>query len=162
MMLPLLVFLLGAGGVFGAYLLINHLPGYMARRELDKRLRDVSMPGDSTSTIDSIVKKESQGPLPSLDRVVAKMKAGTWLAELIEQSGTSTTPSAVVVMMIATGTASIFAASTFIRLPFAPPSMEHEKADQHHWEKVDDELSIADRRAGSVDRARDQCHKRTL
>ena len=84
------------------------------------RFRDVSMPGDSTSTIDSIVKKESQGPLPSLDRVVAKMRAGTWLAELIEQSGTSTTPSAVVVMMIATGTASIFAASTFIRLPFAP------------------------------------------
>jgi len=97
MILPLLVFLLGAGGVFGAYLLINHLPGYMARRELDKRLRDVSMPGDVAGGIDSIIKKASQGPLPSLDRVVAKMKAGTWLAELIEQSGTHTTPSAVVV-----------------------------------------------------------------
>jgi len=120
MVLAVLVFLLGAGGVFGAYLLINHLPGFMARRDLDKRLRDVSMPSASASDMDSIVKKENQGPLPSLDRVVAKMRAGTWLAELIEQSGTRTTPSAVVVMMIATGTASIFAASMFIRLPFAP------------------------------------------
>ena len=46
MLLPLFVFIVSAAGVFGLYALVMYLPGHMARRDLDKRLRDVSMPFD--------------------------------------------------------------------------------------------------------------------
>jgi tight adherence protein B len=48
------------------------------------------------------------------------MSVGSRLSRLIEQSGTRTTPSTIVVMMIVAGAAGAFAASMFVRIPFAP------------------------------------------
>ena len=71
MILALMVFVLGAGGVFGVYWLVTSLPDMMARRELDQRLRDVAMPLDPALSQESIVKQAHQGPLPSIDRAIS-------------------------------------------------------------------------------------------
>jgi tight adherence protein B len=95
------MFCFGVGLVFGGYALLSRLPGYMAERRLDRRLQEVAMPikvavGDQPT----IVKHESAGPLPALDRMAAETRAGSWLAQLIEQSGARVTPSAIIVASV--------------------------------------------------------------
>jgi tight adherence protein B len=120
MLMALLVFVLVAGAVLGAYAGATSLPGFLARRQLDRRLHDVSMPvGPDTTTDETILKHSKTGPLPGLERLVSKTSVGTWLARLIEQSGTRTTPSTIVVMMVAIAAVAAFLA-TFSHLPFAP------------------------------------------
>jgi tight adherence protein B len=122
MLLPLFVFLFVAGAIVGGYFLAMHLPGILAARKLDHRLREVSLdmsqpdPGDD----DSVVKRSAAGPLPAVDKLMAGTGGGAWLARLIEVSGVQTTPSAIVLMSLAAAAAAAFAASAVIRQPFAP------------------------------------------
>ena len=120
MALALLVFLIGAGLVLGAYAAITHLPAVMARRELDRRLKDVSSFGAKESEESSVVKQFAAGPLPAVDRAVKDTRVGGWLSKLIEQSGTRTTPSGVVVMMLAAAIGIGFATSVFVHMQYAP------------------------------------------
>jgi tight adherence protein B len=121
MLFPLLlVFLLGAGAVVGAYALVTYMPGLMARRQLDQRLRDVSAPLAAAASESGIVKRSTQGPLPGLDRVVSKTSAGGWLARLIERSGVRTTPSAVLLMALALGAAAAMITALFVPIPGVP------------------------------------------
>jgi tight adherence protein B len=117
MLLPLFAFLLAAGAVVGAYAAIAHLPGVLARRKMDQRLHDVSMPIDSGADGDTILKKASEGPLPALNRTLLKMRLGKWLARLIEQAGSKTTPSGVVVMTLFAAAVLAFVAGAFVRVP---------------------------------------------
>lgn len=104
-MLPaLLVFLLGAGAVVGAYALVMHLPGVFARRRMDQRLTDL-VATDDGSLEESIVRRASEGPLAGIDRVMSRTQYGPSLAHLIEQSGIKATPGGVVAMSIAAGAA---------------------------------------------------------
>jgi tight adherence protein B len=99
MMLPLLMFLIGSGTVLGAYAAVTYLPDFLARRQLDKRLSDISTPfslGDGDES--SIVKQKEEGPLPAVERLVARTNAGSGLKKLIDQSGIKTTPGSVVTM----------------------------------------------------------------
>ena len=120
MVLALIVFFLGAGLVVGAYFAITALPGELAKRRLDRRLHDVAMPTGEVATDETILKRSAEGPLPALDRLVAKTVAGVSLARLIEQSGIKTTPSAIVTMTIGAAAAAALVASLFIHVPFAP------------------------------------------
>lgn len=124
MLLALLVFTVVAGSIIGGYFGVTMLPGVLAARRLDRRLRDVSIadspddakaPGD-----DTILKQALEGPLPGMDRLVSGTGMGKRIARLIEQSGLRTTPSALTLISI------VFAATagaiTFLFLPqrFAP------------------------------------------
>ena len=121
MFVPLVVFVLVVGTVLGGYFAITALPGFMAGRQLDRRLRDVSAPIEAEAAADStIVKRSAAGPLPSLDRAVSKTSAGSWLNRLIEQSGTRTTVSAVLVMSVVGGVAAFFVAAMAVRVPLLP------------------------------------------
>jgi tight adherence protein B len=120
MWVPLVVFLLVVGAVMGGYAVAVSLPGILASRRLDRRLRDVSAPADAEVVDSTVVKRSAEGPLPSLDRVVSKTSAGSWLARLIDQSGTRTTVSAVLVMALTAGAAAAIGAEMFVRLPFTP------------------------------------------
>jgi tight adherence protein B len=96
MILALLVFLLVAGGIIGAYFATTELPGVLAARRLDRRLREVSddvAPSDDSD--DSVLKRVLDGPLPGVDKLIRKTNAGSWLGRLIEQSGVHTTPSGI-------------------------------------------------------------------
>jgi tight adherence protein B len=102
MLLPLLVFLFVTGSVLGGYAAMTRMPGMLAARQLDRRLREVSddvAPGDPDSD-DSVLKRASGGPLPGVDRLIARTGAGLSLSRLIEQSGVRTTPSAIVLMSV--------------------------------------------------------------
>ena len=121
MWMPLaLVFLLGAGVVLGGFAAVAYLPGFLASRKLDRRLRDVSTPAGADLDDASVVKQSNHGPLPSIDRAMAKTRIGSRIARLIEQSGTRTTPSGIGVMMLLVAAGSAFAASVLVPLRFAP------------------------------------------
>ena len=121
MWMPLaLVFLLGAGVVLGGFAGVAYLPGFLASRKLDRRLRDVSTPAGADLDDASVVKQSNHGPLPSIDRAMAKTRIGWRIARLIEQSGTRTTPSGIGVMMLLVAAGSAFAASVLVPLRFAP------------------------------------------
>jgi tight adherence protein B len=120
MVLAVLVFILGAGTVVGAYLAFTEVPGVLARRRLDQRLHDVSMSGADAETDSTILKHSDEGPLPALNRLMSTTVAGTWLKKLIEQAGSKTTPSAVVMTTILVSGFAAIAAALFVHVPFAP------------------------------------------
>jgi tight adherence protein B len=94
-MLPILVFFFVAGGIVAIYLASRSLGAWISNRQVEQRLREVSGPvGDDDTT--TVVMQSSDGPLPGVDRLVAKTNAGARLARLIEQAGVVTTPGAVV------------------------------------------------------------------
>ena len=107
MVLALLVFLLVSGAVVGAYMAVTKLPGILASRRLDQRLRDVSMDATPSAAASdggaapSIVRRVTEGPLPAIDRVLAGTLAGSRLARLIDRSGVNTTPSAMLLIALA-------------------------------------------------------------
>jgi len=119
MLFPLIVFLLGAGAVGGGYAAVTYLPGFLASRRLDQRLRDVSIAVEPPSDDSSVVKQSAAGPMPAFDRAMAKTRGGSWLAHLIEQSGSRTTPSAIVLIMVLAIALLAFGASLFIHVPYA-------------------------------------------
>jgi tight adherence protein B len=120
MLLAIVVFVFGAGLVVGGYFVVAAIPGELARRRLDRRLQDVSMPAGPEVADATILKQSAEGPLPALDRLMAKTVAGVSLARLIEQAGSRTTPSAVVTMSVAAAAGAAFLTSAFVRIPFAP------------------------------------------
>jgi tight adherence protein B len=99
--LSVLMFFVGVGLVLGGYASISYLPAMLAQRRLDRRLRDVSKPVDLSDGEASLVTKTGEGPLPGVDRLMARTSAGSRLARLIEQSGVKTTPSAIMVLTLA-------------------------------------------------------------
>ncbi len=94
----LIVFLFVVALVMGTFAAITYLPGMLAAREMDKRLRDVAGPAvDPLPDAPSIVREEAIGPLPMLDRLVGETASGSGLLRLIERSGVKATPSGIVV-----------------------------------------------------------------
>jgi tight adherence protein B len=120
MFLVVFVFILGVGAVLGAYAAVTYLPGMLDARRLERRLKDVSTSPDVDEDL-GVVRRLKQGPLPALDRLVSGMRAGSWLAALIEQSGVRTTPSALVIMTLAAAAAAGFAGAIIVHQWFAPP-----------------------------------------
>jgi tight adherence protein B len=113
MVLAVLVFFVVSGAVVGGYLALTKLPGFMAGRQLEQRLKDLSefdaeTPGATTVLL-------TQAPSSAVDRLVGRTNAGSWLASLTEQSGVAISPGTVI-------TLSVVAALVFglMGLMFAP------------------------------------------
>lgn len=121
-LVPLLMFALGAGLVAGVYAAATHLPATIARRRIDSRIRDVSAPPveDAPRTV---VKRHAAGPLPIIDRLAHQSRAGSALATLIEQSGAKATVSGVVLTGFALGIGCALIATALLRVAWvAPPA----------------------------------------
>jgi tight adherence protein B len=120
MLLPLFAFIIVAGSIVGGYFAVMHLPAMLAGRQLEKRIRDVATIEETTVDGDgTIVAHKQEGPLPGIDRLVAKLSAGSSLNKLIDQSGVHATPSGILVVSLALGAAAALAA-TFARPWWAP------------------------------------------
>jgi tight adherence protein B len=116
MVAAFVVFVLVAGLVIGAYYGLQQLPGYLASRRLDRRLREVSRPaGTDLPDTPSFVTQVKKGPLPAIDRALGG--ANSSLATLIEQSGVHTTPSAIMLAMIVAALVSGVICMLFIKVP---------------------------------------------
>ncbi len=119
LLLPIIVFVVVSGAVFGAYLLLTQLPDKLAGRQLEKRLRDLSRPPDEPSG-STVLSQQPHQWLPAVDHLVSGMRSGSWLKKLIEQSGTRTSPSAVLMLSLVAGAALAIAAVIYGRmLPIA-------------------------------------------
>jgi tight adherence protein B len=121
MNIAVLAFIVMAGTIAGGFAAVTYLPGMLASRRLDRRLRDVALPvgeepAAESQSDETVVKRKKEGPFPILDRLVA----GTKLTRIIEQSGVQTTGSALIAISI--GIAVLLAALTAMvaRQAFAP------------------------------------------
>jgi tight adherence protein B len=101
--LAILVFLVVSGSVVGAYLALTHLPGFMAGRQLEQRLKDLSeFDGESPGATTVVLSQAPASALPGMDRLI-KTNAGSWLSTLIEQSGVAVGPGTVVMLSVLAG-----------------------------------------------------------
>jgi len=117
--LAIFAFILMAGTILGGYAAVTVLPGRLASRRLDERLREVSFgagPIDTTAET-TVIQSRLAGPLPALDRVLV----GTWPSRLIEQSGIRTTPSGVALMSLALAAITYMMISWLVTQPLAAP-----------------------------------------
>ncbi|HEV3061910.1 MAG TPA: type II secretion system F family protein [Vicinamibacterales bacterium] len=124
MLLPLAIFVFVVALVMGTYAAITYLPGVLANREMDRRLRSVSgglrLPDDPLEE-GTVVRQDKQGPLPILDRVLSQSNLGAKLKRLIEQSGVDTSASAIVIACIGGAMFGFVVATMFTGQPFAAP-----------------------------------------
>jgi tight adherence protein B len=121
MMLPILAFLAVVSAIYAGYVGVTFLPGMLAGRRIEQRLRDVSgfdepAAGNAENTV---VKTKVDGALPAVDRLMAGTRVGSWLARLIEKSGVHTSASSVALISVAIGIAAGLATSLFFPQPFA-------------------------------------------
>jgi tight adherence protein B len=120
-MLAILAFLAGVSAIYAGYVAVTFLPGMLAGRKLEQRLRDVSSfddpaagEGDST-----VVKHKADGAVPGMDRLVSGTRVGSWLSRLIEQSGVNTTAGSIGVISIGIGIAVGLMTALFVPQPMA-------------------------------------------
>jgi tight adherence protein B len=87
----------------------------MTQRKIESRMADVIRPADVEPTLGfELVKRQKDGPLPLVDRLVSETGAGTWLAKLIEQSGSKTGVSAVILMAGVLGVVAALGSSALV------------------------------------------------
>ena len=124
MLLAVLAFLVAAGAVVGGAAAAAYLPGAVARRQMGRRLQDVSFSPSagplSEAGAETVVKSAEASPLPIIDRFVTATHAGSRLTRLIDQSGVRTTHGAIILISITLGAVAAFLALLFVRVPYAP------------------------------------------
>ena len=117
-LLALGVFIVGAVLVVGAYYLIAGLPQWLAQRQIQQRIDDVTMtltPEPTESA--SLVKGQVKGVIPALDRIASNTAYGSWLARLIDQSGAKTGVSTVLLGSLTFGAVTAFGVTALVREP---------------------------------------------
>lgn len=117
--IAVVAFFVMSSTIFGGYAAVTWLPGFIAGRRLDRRLRDVALPMGDDVTVEpetTVIKERTEGPLPMIDRALA----GSWHARLIEQSGVRTTTSALLAMSIVVAVMMAVVTALFVRQPFVP------------------------------------------
>jgi tight adherence protein B len=120
MIAAIAVFVIVVALIMGSYYGLMQLPGWLAARKLDRRLREVTLGIDPVAgQKKSIITEQKVGPLPALDKALGG--ANSSLAQLIEQSGVATTPSAVMLSCVLAGLVMAVALFMVVRRPiFAP------------------------------------------
>jgi tight adherence protein B len=93
----IIVFLFVSCLIFGGYALYAMLPGYLATKQLEKRLQELGGPKQDIGA-PALVVEQKKSAMPKVDTLVRGTDAGSWLAKLIEQSGVNTSPGSIVVM----------------------------------------------------------------
>jgi tight adherence protein B len=124
MLLPVLLFFIGAGTVLGAYAAVTYVPSMLEKRRVERRLLNLSGVVDAGADGDTVLARPKEGPLPAIDRLISKGSVGTSLGRLIEQSGVRTTPSAVMVITLILAAVAglitlVFTGQPLIALPVA-------------------------------------------
>jgi tight adherence protein B len=122
-MAPLLiaagVFLFAAALVLAIYYGVTALPGVLVQRRVQARMDDVArhLQPDEGKAFD-LVKRQADGAMPVIDRVVADTGAGNWIATLLDQAGSKKGVSTVLLMAIGFGLTIGLGAVLLLRNPF--------------------------------------------
>lgn len=120
MALPLLVFVAVVGLIVGAYYLVSSMPGAVKQRQLEKRLREVSAPLPQQEASASVLLDAKSNAL--FERMTHGTRGGAFLENLIEQSGTKTTPGTIILGSL--GCAAVFGGLSllFVRFIWVAPA----------------------------------------
>ncbi len=98
------VFVLAAGVVVGLYYGATMLPTALLQRRVNARIVDVTRPLEADPAMGfELVKRQKDGALPIVDRLFSQTGPGTWVAKLIEQAGSTTGVSTVLIASLALG-----------------------------------------------------------
>jgi len=120
MIVAIFVFIVVTGIVIGGFAAVVHGPATLARRRLDLRLREVSA-DEPENAADTVVRRIAEGPLPQIERLVMRTRAGSALVSLIEQSGTRTTPGAVLLISALAAVLCGLISLMFVRMTWVAP-----------------------------------------
>ena len=103
--LVLLAFVVGVAFVMGGYSAVAKLPEIIRQRRLEARLQEVSQPQEPADKENpaKLVKVRNEGPLPAVDRFLGDTERGSALTEWIEQSGTKTSLSGILLVALGLG-----------------------------------------------------------
>jgi tight adherence protein B len=119
-LVPLVMFLIGAGVVGGAYALVSWMPGAMTRHRIDQRLSELAIPMEQATISEStIVKRQVTGVFPAMDRVVCQTSWGASIAALVEQAGRRMGVSTVLLMAAGCALAGGFALGALMHASWA-------------------------------------------
>ena len=125
MLLPFIIFVAVSVTIIGGYFAAAQLPGILAERRLDRRLRDVSTDSAAADPNappeETVLQHRLEGPLPGMDRLVSGTGAGKRMTRLIEQSGVRTTPSALALISLVVAVFAGFMTFLFVPQRFAVP-----------------------------------------
>jgi tight adherence protein B len=115
----MMVFALVTGSILAAYAAMLKVPSLMAERRLERRLHDV---GPAAPDVDAtVVMQRTVGPMPIVDRLVARVGSAAWLTRLVDQSGVQTTPSAIMLSSAGAAIAGAALAVWLSKNPFVAP-----------------------------------------
>ena len=115
--LAMLAFVVMAGTILGGYYAVTIVPGQLADRRMDRRLRDVSTGGPGADEAETFIKLLPRGPMPTVDRFLDE----SWMSRLIAQAGVGTTPSAILLISVVAAGALWLIASMLARQSLVPP-----------------------------------------
>jgi tight adherence protein B len=105
-LVPLLMFAIGVGAVVGGYALVTWMPGALTRRRIDGRISEVARPILQEDTAHTpALRRQVDGAMPGVDRLLEQTGAGARLATLIEQAGMRMGVSTLVLISLASAAA---------------------------------------------------------
>ena len=123
MLLAVGVFLIVTGIAVGVGWAISGIPGNMAQKRLEKRLREVgSMSITTEGETASVVRQDEQGPLPGVQKLIGKTGAGSSLTKLIDQSGVRATTGGILLVSGALAALGVMGVLMFAPVPSAAPA----------------------------------------
>lgn len=96
-------FLAGVAAVVGLVAGVAWLPGYLVRRRIEQRMSDQGFQDDGAGQQSSVVKRIQKGAVPTLERLLGRTRQGGRVANLIAQSGSHVSTSAVAIASILCG-----------------------------------------------------------
>ena len=109
-----LAFVVGVGVTLALAQGASKVPDMLARKKLDARLQELTTtPEAEEDFAKKLFKTQKEGPLPMLDRALGETARGSALRAWIEQSGTKSSPSAVLLMAALCGVVVAFVVAAF-------------------------------------------------
>jgi tight adherence protein B len=108
-----LVFLLSAGAVIGAYMMMMRNSQAALKKTVDHRLLELSGAAPLSDGEESLFRTHKTGPLPALDRAAREAMKGLAIERWLEQSGVRITISALLIIAVGLGLVCAFIASRF-------------------------------------------------
>jgi tight adherence protein B len=104
-LLVTLVFLLSSGAVIGVYLMIAGRSQATLRKTVEHRLQEVggSASTDQRGDIESLIRQQATGPMPSLDDVAKRAVGGMDLERWLAQSGLGLSISGLLLISLVVG-----------------------------------------------------------
>ena len=119
-MIVLAAFIVGVGAVAGIGTALTNLPGFLARRRIEQRMRESSLAVTETDATPTVVKADHEGPLPAVERALGRTRGGGALNRLIEQSGSRVSVTAVVFGSVLCALVFGTVVAAFVRVIAAP------------------------------------------